>query len=311
MAEAAYRLGVADPGEDPAVAARRLRDHLQARTAPGLLVLDNATDPVALALLLPATRAVRVLVSTNDQAVAELGIPVVVGTYTRSESLGFLTERTSRNDPAGAGDLAEALGDLPLALAQAAAVIRAHQIPYATYLERWSRLDATALLPARPGQPYPRGTAEAVLLSLQAYQDACSDPQQGLAFATLIAVLAPDGVHHGLLDHCVGFGPSHRPLDIDALVEAGTRFALVARAGAGDTLVMHRLTARVIRDHASRTGTISEVLQQGIALVSAHALPDDASAWGRRQDLRAAADHLDAIWAAGQGIWSAKPALRS
>ena len=56
--------------------------------------------------------------------------------FTPDEALAFLAERTGLADPAGAAALAAELGYLPLALAQAAAVIAAQHLAYGTYLER-------------------------------------------------------------------------------------------------------------------------------------------------------------------------------
>ena len=62
--------------------------------------------------------------------------------------------------------MAAELGYLPLALAQAAAVIAGQHLAYGTYLERLRALPVAQYLTREPGQPYPHGVAEAVLLSL-------------------------------------------------------------------------------------------------------------------------------------------------
>ena len=64
--------------------------------------------------------------------------------------------------------VAAELGCLPLALAQAAAVIAAQHLPYAVYLERLRRLPVSELLVAEEAGDYPAGVPAAVLLSLQA-----------------------------------------------------------------------------------------------------------------------------------------------
>ena len=62
--------------------------------------------------------------------------------------------------------MAAELGYLPLALAQAAAVIAGQHLGYGTYLERLRALPVAQYLTRDAGQPYPHGVAEAVLLSL-------------------------------------------------------------------------------------------------------------------------------------------------
>ena len=62
--------------------------------------------------------------------------------------------------------MAEELGFLPLALAQAAAVIAAQQLDYGTYLGRLRSLRVESTCPRRTGTRTRRGAAEAVLLAL-------------------------------------------------------------------------------------------------------------------------------------------------
>ena len=82
------------------------------------------------------------------------------------EALSFLAHRTGRADTDGASELARELGHLPLALAQAAAVIAAQRLDYRTYLDRLRSIPVQEYLLPAEGEPYPQGVAEAVLLSL-------------------------------------------------------------------------------------------------------------------------------------------------
>ena len=108
----------------------------------------------------------RVIITSNQQSVAHLGAGVPVDVFTEGEALTFLAARTGQADATGAAELAAELGCLPLALAQAAAVIAAQHLSYATYLERLRRLPVADLLAAEEAGQYPRGVAAAVLLSL-------------------------------------------------------------------------------------------------------------------------------------------------
>ena len=91
---------------------------------------------------------------------------MAVDVFTQAEAVTFLAARTGQADAAGAAELAEELGCLPLALAQAAAVIAAQHLPYAAYLERLRRLPVGEMLVAEEAGDYPAGVAAAVLLSL-------------------------------------------------------------------------------------------------------------------------------------------------
>jgi tetratricopeptide (TPR) repeat protein len=100
-----------------------------------LLVLDGADDPGQIADLLPDGPG-HVLVTSRNPGWAEhvarlLEVPV----YDRAESTAFLRRRAPRLGEEEADRLAEALGDLPLMLAQSADAIGDSGIPVGHYLE--------------------------------------------------------------------------------------------------------------------------------------------------------------------------------
>ncbi len=139
LAAVADAVGLADsvasrgPGGDAGPMVRRW---LEADGDRCLIVFDNATDPDVLRPYVPAGGACRVLITSTRQSVTNLGPSVSVGMFTPEEAAGFLTQRTSLPDAGGAAAVAAALGFLPLALAQAAAVIAGQRLSYATYLDR-------------------------------------------------------------------------------------------------------------------------------------------------------------------------------
>jgi hypothetical protein len=87
--------------------------------------------------------------------------------------LALLDGRTGLADEEGAAAVAAELNYLPLALAQAAAVIAGQRLGYRSYLDRLWALPTEEYLTGEDRQLYPRGVAEALLLvSLEAVQTA-------------------------------------------------------------------------------------------------------------------------------------------
>ena len=229
LAEAAAALGL--PAGDAETAGRAVRHRLEADGDRCLLVFDNAVDPDLLRPFLPAAGAARVIITSNQQAVANLGTGVPVDVFTEGEALTFLAARTGQADAAGAVELADQVGRLPLALAQAAAVIAAQHLSYATYLERLRRLPVADLLAAEEAGQYPRGVAAAVLLSLD-HVRAGQDGQAGTAVMDLLAVLSAAGVGRSLLHTAGGAGLPGRNGPLAALAAEGADRVLARLAGA-------------------------------------------------------------------------------
>lgn len=128
---AATILGADD--RDVLWAAERILDWLDSTDQRWLVVLDDLRDPRDLdGLWPPHTPYGQVVVTTRlrDVAIAVDGVHTNdVGSFTSGEAVAFLTESLARqpSQAEGAAELAEAMGNHPLGLAQAAAYIAAHR----------------------------------------------------------------------------------------------------------------------------------------------------------------------------------------
>ncbi|MFI5689456.1 tetratricopeptide repeat protein, partial [Streptomyces sp. NPDC051636] len=131
-AKAAAELLGAAASDDPELAAATFLAWLEPkagqRTCRWLVVLDDVTDPVDLNTLWPSVGPTgRTLVTTRRQEAALITgrrlIPI--GVFTPAESLAYLSGAlvTNPQTTEHLADLAEDLGDLPLALSQAAAYL--------------------------------------------------------------------------------------------------------------------------------------------------------------------------------------------
>ena len=198
LAAVAAGLGLGAGEGDAEAAGRAVRHRLEIDGDRCLLVFDNATDPAVLQPFIPAAGAARVIITSNQQSMANLGAGVPVDVFTEPKALAFLAERTGSADAEGARAVAVELGYLPLALAQAAAVIADQHLGYGTYLDRLRGMPVGELLrPVEAGQ-YPRGVAAAVLLSLEGVR-AGDDTGVCTAVMELLAVLSPAGVRRALV----------------------------------------------------------------------------------------------------------------
>ena len=264
--------------------ARSLRHHLETHGQRCLLVFDNADDLDNLHWYLPATGDAHVIITTTSQLVSGLGTPIPIDVYTQAEALDYLSQRTGINDKSGAQELAAELANLPLALAQAAAVINSQRLDYPTYIARLRALPVGYYLTRASEDPYPHGAAAAILLALDA---ACGGDSTGFARAlmNLIAWLSPTGVARELLHTAHTYGALTQPVNITATPQEEQPYAATAAeidsvlahlAGAslltfsldGSTLTAHRLITRVLREQTLYDGTLSSTVTTVISLLN-------------------------------------------
>jgi tetratricopeptide (TPR) repeat protein len=133
LATLAGRLGVAEVADQSEMVAA-LFERLRQRDR-WLLVYDNAERPDRLAWLLPPGGGGHVLVTSRWGAWGSQASPLRVNVLAREESIAFLGKRTGSDDRVALDALAELLGDLPLALEEAAAYLEETGTGLDEYLE--------------------------------------------------------------------------------------------------------------------------------------------------------------------------------
>lgn len=113
--------------------------------------------------------------TTTRADFVDADLTIDVGAFQRDESVRYLCQRTGLDDPTGADIVAAAVGDLPLALASAAATIRRRLNPsYSGYVEQLSRYPLDEILPSAGGD-YSRSTAAALMISMDDVERADND----------------------------------------------------------------------------------------------------------------------------------------
>jgi tetratricopeptide (TPR) repeat protein len=297
LAQLARRLGLPElPSLDEQVGA--VFDALGQRDR-WLLVYDNALTPADLTGLRPPAGGGHVLVTSRNPAWSGVAATVRVEVFSRDQAVGFLAKRTGSGDQAALRRLAGMLGDLPLALEQAAAYLEETAIDVGEYLD---------LLADRPelfalGQP---ATTEQTIATTWTVSLDRVRTEAPLAedLLTLAAFLAPDDLPRALLAEHADALPEPLAaavgdrLELPQVLGALRRYSLATVTA--DTLSVHRLVQAVVR-HALEPALARVWAAAAVGLVRA-GFPDqagDVEAWPAAARLLphalAATDHADVL----------------
>jgi tetratricopeptide (TPR) repeat protein len=317
MGEVAAGLGLATGEGDGGAAGRAVRHWLEVDGDRCLLVFDNATDPTVLQPFLPATGAARVIITSNQRSMANLGAAVPVDVFSEQEALAFLAERTGSADAEGSRAVAAELGYLPLALAQASAVIADQHLGYGIYLDRLRGMPVGKLLaPVAAGQ-YPRGVAAAVLLSLDGVRVG-DDTGVCAAVMELLAVLSPTGVRRALVHAAAQQGVLETDGQAGELPAEVVDRALARLAGAslltfsvdGSSVSAHRLVTRVIREQLAGRNSLMAVWTAAAQLVEGLAGSLSRTWHENRGDVRELVEQIMALYESSAGRLSGNDLVR-
>jgi len=284
--------------------------HLSTRS-DWLLLFDDVEGPDALAGLIPVERSGHVLISSRNQNWQTVGRTFPLGVFERAESVKFLLRRTRRAEDATTVDkLAAALGDMPLALDQAAALIGQTHLAFADYLERFETHWGDLLRSGKPSSDYPLSVAMTWELSFRQVEDQFPRAADLLAMCVFFS---PEGIPRRLIRAAASHAtPALAPVLADAiscgeLIGQLTGFSLV---DATDRVVrMHPLASALGRD---RLGEQERAAWASVAVRAVASLFSfDASVlrtWPESAELLshalAAASHADRLGVAPESVRS-------
>ncbi|MFG2620757.1 tetratricopeptide repeat protein [Streptomyces sp. NPDC048507] len=292
--QAALRIGVAGAtGEDPEQDARALVEWMATTGSSWLVVLDDVSDPVVVGPWWPPSRpGIGWTLATSrlhDPRLTGGGrTRIDVDVYSHAEAVAYLEERLTGDGCAHLlddrqGQLAIALGHLPLALGHAAAYLLAENFSCDAYLARLND-QATELDEVLPDwadtELYGRQVTAALLLSVTAAVHA-GPPGLVEPLLRLIALLAPEGHPQDLWTtkpvlELLGDAKERIPgtdtaaQDVQRALQVLRRYALIGFDPHSPyrQVRIHALTARAIRETTPRTE------RPALALLCADALSE-------------------------------------
>jgi tetratricopeptide (TPR) repeat protein len=292
LTKLAQRLDL-DVGPEVNTAVPIVREALSTGAVPyerWLLVFDNAETPDEVRQYFPTGGAGKILVTSRDVDWSRVTQAIEVDVFTREESCTFLRNRNPELSQEDADRLAEALGDLPLAIEQAAAWRAATGMPvneYLTLLEE-KRIE---LLDASPSPDYRRSVAAAWKVSLDRLREVNG---AALQLLQICSFFAPEPISRELFAGSP-LAPITPELDatladrfwLNRAIRDIQRYALARIDHRNNTLQIHRLVQAVLV--GGLTDEERVIMRRGAHTLLANSNPNNPSRrdqWSRYQALR-------------------------
>jgi tetratricopeptide (TPR) repeat protein len=254
-----------------------------------LLIFDNAAEPGELRGYLPRGPSKQVLITSRHRDWNSLAQSVTVQTWPRKEAVEFLLKRSRQTGRKTAENLAGTLGDLPLALEQAAAYMRAAALPFEKYLALFNARRAELWQEERPPETYHRDTV-ATTWSL-ALEEVNAAAAVGVEILNLCAYLAPDNIPRTLLERAAEYLPEdlaemfQNPLTVNKGIQELNHYSLIDSGP--DTLSIHRLVQAVVQDRLD--GEAQKIRVSAAAQLINDSFPGDGynnpQSWPRCKEL--------------------------
>ena len=222
-----------------------------------LLIFDNARDAVTLRDYLPDGTGGHVLTTSRNPYWKAIGTPLGIDVWQQDEAIAFLKKRTGLDQKADAIALAKELGNLPLALEQAASYIDKSHISIAEYLKLFRTRRKELLNRTTPSTDYPKTIATTWVMTFEAIKDVplASD----IMFFS--SVIAPDLIPKYLVKHALEVrlddqeneGRAIDDLDFHNAIDALCSYSLITSDT--DAFSIHRLVQAVSQDRMGPEAT--------------------------------------------------------
>ena len=269
-----------------------------AETTDGLFVFDNVENLDDLIGFTPEGRGVRVIVTTTRHLDWDsLGwLPLTVGTFEREQSITLLCERTGDTHRDTADQIADALGDLPVAVIQAATTAKSGRYSLSNYLKRLSNHPLKSSINRLEDDDYPDAVSIALFLAYEQVleQIRATHPQQekiAISLLDTLSLLAASGV------------PTHWLLaledDFDAVRDTLSflkRSSILQESIDGNKTIIHRLQGQVYRaTYLSSQEKFSEALTYTITVLNKVKIESIDNFEDQRQEVRDIVEQIGTV----------------
>jgi tetratricopeptide (TPR) repeat protein len=273
-----------------------------------LLIFDNADQPEDVNNIIPRGPG-HVLITSRNHRWQGVFDTVAIDVFTREESVAFIARRAPKSvDGAGANRLAAELGDLPLALEQAAALLAETGMSIEQYLLLLNEHTTQLLAEGKPPE-YPVSMTAAWSLSVSQLKEKLPDAVELLRCC---AFFGPDPIPRDVFVPLADFeetdsgGDGERfqialdpklsallddPILLSTAIRELGRYALARIYGASRTIQIHRLVQALLRDELGPDHRVR--MRHAVHLLLANAtpeLPDQPANWSRYEDVLAHAE---------------------
>ncbi|MEV4032169.1 FxSxx-COOH system tetratricopeptide repeat protein [Streptomyces umbrinus] len=214
-----------------------------------LLVFDNAENPQEVRQFFPNDGPGRVLVTSRNSQWSSLANSLEVDVFAREESVALIKRRSPQIPEDAANRLADSLGDLPLAVEQAAVWLAETGMPVHQYLDLFETKYAE-LLQVDPPADYDLPVAAAWNVSLDRLRE---DHPAALQLLQVCAYFAPEPVDWDYFSAVRGVDAPQAlraalddPIKLARAVREIGRYALARIDHRKSTIQVHRLVQRVL-----------------------------------------------------------------
>ncbi|MBE8520119.1 tetratricopeptide repeat protein [Amycolatopsis sp. H6(2020)] len=254
-----------------------------------LLVFDSAEDPAMVRQFFPVDGPGQILVTSRNPTWAGIARPLEVAVFQRDESKNLLGLRREDLLDADADLISEKLGDLPLAIEQAAAWLAETGMPAQDYVELFDEKVAEILDTAAPND-YEVSVAAAWNVS---FDELSSRSPAAHQLLQVCAFFAPEPISRSLFTGVrdASIAPEldaalRDPMRLGRAIRDVHRYSLAKIDHRSNTLILHRLVQLVLRQRMSEQHRPE--MRHGAHLLLAKADPGDPASphtWTRYQEV--------------------------